>query len=156
MEHVKPAIHRFAPAGNQSIRAMTTQGTVYVREATIKDMAVVIALLKETDTVADLVTYIEAYASPSDNVETMLLMAEIDNVPVGFLRYTVLRTSWGGAHVIKLDDLIVSKSAREQHVGSALMRRLAEIAPLAGAPPDLGGYDAACRGDGARHSIALT
>lgn len=118
------------------------QSTVYVREATIKDMPVVIALLKETNTVADLVAYIEAYASPSTHLETMLLMAEIDSVPVGFLRYTVCRTTWGGSHVIKLDDLVVAKTARDQYVGSALMRRLAEIAPLGGAPQDTGGYEA--------------
>jgi GNAT superfamily N-acetyltransferase len=121
----------------KSIRAMTTQSTVYVREATIKDIPLVIAILKEIKTDADLATYLEDYASPSANLETMLLMAEIDRIPVGFLRYTVLRTTWGGSYVTKLDDLIVAESARGRHVGSALMRHLAETAPLGVAPRDL-------------------
>lgn len=56
------------------------------------------------------------------------LIAELDDVPVGFAVYFHSYSTWLGTHGIYLEDLFVNPDARGSGAGKALLRELANIA----------------------------
>lgn len=60
--------------------------------------------------------------------ETRGLIAELDGTPVGVAHFRRFARPIDGGHAFYLDDLFTAPAARGSGAGSALLRRLAEIA----------------------------
>jgi GNAT superfamily N-acetyltransferase len=60
--------------------------------------------------------------------EVVVLLAERDGGPVGYVSAVRQLSLWRGRELLGLDDLYVREAARGQRVGEALMRGIAEYA----------------------------
>lgn len=67
-----------------------------------------------------------------DSPKVFGLIAEIENVPVGFAIYFYNYSTWLGKHGIYLEDLYVSPASRGSGAGKALLKSLAQIATKKG------------------------
>jgi GNAT superfamily N-acetyltransferase len=106
-----------------------------IREATVDDLAEIVAMIKE------LATYEKAADQARATVEDLRsalfcehptvfgLIAETDDGRVaGFAVYFHNFSTWEGLHGLYLEDLFVRPEFRGQGFGGALLRRLARIA----------------------------
>lgn len=62
-----------------------------------------------------------------ESPQAFALIAELNNVPVGFAVYFVSYSTWLGKHGIYLEDLFVSIEHRGKGAGKALLKELATI-----------------------------
>jgi ribosomal protein S18 acetylase RimI-like enzyme len=96
----------------------------------------------DADTVAGLVSELAAHQQQSEHVtagaaswqevlnrpEVMVLLAEVDGEPVGYVSALVRPHLWTGQEILALDDLYVRPAHRDRAVGRRLMHELARCA----------------------------
>lgn len=108
--------------------------TLSIREAVVADTATILGFIKEladyekaahevVTTVAELEVELFAEKSPVE-----VLIAEIDNKPVGFALFFHNFSTWLGKKGIYLEDLYVQPGHRGHGVGKALLKKIAQIA----------------------------
>ena len=105
-----------------------------IRPARPADLADILRLIRELATYErepDAVVATEDDVRASlfgDDARASCLIAEQDDVVVGFAVYFLNFSTWLGRHGIYLEDLFVSPDARGAGHGKALLRELARIA----------------------------
>src|SRR5207248_1245899 len=112
----------------------STTGTPLIRPATIDDVSVVFALVRELATyerepdavVATEDDFRAALFGPAPRV--WCLVADDDGEVVGFALWVVNFSTWLGKHGVYLEDLFVRPAARGRGHGRDLLRELARIA----------------------------
>lgn len=57
-----------------------------------------------------------------------ILLAEVDNIPVGFVLFSDSYSSFLAQHCIWLDDLFIQSHMRGKGIGTALLKHLAQLA----------------------------
>ena len=62
------------------------------------------------------------------------VIAEHDQQPAGFALFFTSYSTWRGHHGIRLEDLYVTPEMRQQGIGRALLRHLAQVAVAEGCP----------------------
>ncbi|SFK57643.1 GNAT family N-acetyltransferase [Geodermatophilus ruber] len=103
-----------------------------VRRAGPDDAAAVLTLVREiaahegdvSDVRSDLATWTAMLARP----EVLVLLAERDGEPVGYVSVVRRLHLWLGRDILGLDDLFVRDGHRDAGVGRLLMAELARIA----------------------------
>jgi ribosomal protein S18 acetylase RimI-like enzyme len=108
----------------------TAASRVDVRRAGPGDAAVVLALLRELAAeVGDAVTGDEAgWARMLARPEVVVLLAERDGEPVGYVSAVRRLHLWSATDILGLDDLFVREGYRDAGVGRLLMTELARLA----------------------------
>ncbi|RMH38644.1 MAG: GNAT family N-acetyltransferase [Gammaproteobacteria bacterium] len=105
-----------------------------IREATVKDVAVIHQFIQELADYEQLSDEVTATISQLENTlfgETSVahvLIAEQDNEPVGFALYFFNYSTFLAKPGIYLEDLYVRPKFRGRGVGTALLKKLAAIA----------------------------
>jgi ribosomal protein S18 acetylase RimI-like enzyme len=105
---------------------------VDVRRAGPDDARTVLTMVREiaahegdvTDVVSDLATWTRMLARP----DVVVLVAERDGVPAGYVSAVRKLHLWLGTDILALDDLYVRKGYRDAGIGRLLMRELAAVA----------------------------
>ncbi len=105
---------------------------VDVRRAWPDDAATVLTMVREiaahegdvTDVVSDLATWTAMLARP----DVVVLVAERDGVPAGYVSAVRKLHLWLGTDILALDDLYVREGCRDAGVGRLLMKELAALA----------------------------
>eukprot|EP00898_Chlorokybus_atmophyticus_P007585 jgi/Chlat1/7828/Chrsp66S07280 len=122
-------------AAAANLETWADAGRTRVREATREDGHVVVDLVKALATFekeplstvqmseAD---YMRDGFGPTPRFE--VLIAELDNVPVGFALFFHTYSTWKGRPGIYVEDLFVKELARGFGLGRALLARIARIA----------------------------
>ena len=110
----------------------TAASKVDVRRAGPDDARTVLTMAREiaahegevTDVVSDLATWTRMLARP----DVVVLVAERDGVPAGYVSAVRKLHLWLGTDILALDDLFVREGYRDAGVGRLLMRELAAVA----------------------------
>ena len=110
----------------------TAASIVDVRRAGPGDAETVLAMVREiaehegevTDVASDLPTWTAMLARP----EVVVLVAERDGQPVGYVSAVRRLHLWLGTDILALDDLFVRDGYRDAGVGRLLMREMAALA----------------------------
>jgi ribosomal protein S18 acetylase RimI-like enzyme len=105
---------------------------VDVRRAGPDDAATVLTMVREiaahegdvTDVVSDLATWTAMLARP----DVVVLVAERDGVPAGYVSAVRKLHLWLGTDILALDDLYVREGYRDAGAGRLLMKELAALA----------------------------
>ena len=105
---------------------------VDVRRAGPDDAGTVLTMVREiaasegdvTDVVSDLETWTAMLARP----DVVVLIAERDGVPAGYVSAVRKLHLWMGTDILALDDLYVREGYRDAGIGRLLMRELAAVA----------------------------
>jgi ribosomal protein S18 acetylase RimI-like enzyme len=108
----------------------TAASRVDVRRAGPDDGAVVLAMLRELALqVGDAVTGDESgWARMLARPEVVVLLAERDGEPVGYVSAVRRLHLWSATDILGLDDLFVREGYRDAGVGRLLMTELARLA----------------------------
>lgn len=108
----------------------TAASRVDVRRAGPDDAAVVLAMVRElAEEDGDAVTSDEAgWARMLARPDVVVLVAERDGVPVGYVSAVRRLHLWSAADILGLDDLFVRRGYRDAGVGRLLMTELARLA----------------------------
>jgi GNAT superfamily N-acetyltransferase len=121
----------------QSPDLRTAESRVDVRRAGAEDAAVVLAMVRE---IADLEGEAEHLAGTEESwarvlgrEDVVVLVAERDGEPVGYVSAVRKLHLWYGTDILALDDIYVREASRDAGVGRLLMTELARWA----APQDL-------------------
>jgi GNAT superfamily N-acetyltransferase len=105
-----------------------------IRDAAPADAAAIATMIRE------LIAFEGTGAEPDFTVEQLThalagsparlhaIVAEDAEGAAGFVSYTIDFALWAGGEVVRIDDVFVRARARGRGVGSALMRRVADIA----------------------------
>jgi GNAT superfamily N-acetyltransferase len=105
-----------------------------IRAATADDAACILAFIRA---LAEYEREPDAVQVDADTLARQLqqqpppfecLIAELDQVPVGFALFFHTYSTWRGKRGIWLEDLFVLPDARRRGVGAALLRRVAALA----------------------------
>lgn len=110
----------------------TLASHVDVRRAGPDDAETVLTMVREiaahegdvTDVASDLPTWTAMLARP----EVVVLVAERDGLPVGYVSAVRRLHLWLGTDILALDDLFVRAGHRDAGVGRLLMRALGALA----------------------------
>lgn len=108
----------------------TAASRVDVRRAAPGDAAVVLTMLRELaadvgdDVTGDEATWARMLARP----DVLVLVAERDGEPVGYVSALRRPHFWSGTDILALDDLFVREGYRSAGVGRLLMTELARLA----------------------------
>jgi ribosomal protein S18 acetylase RimI-like enzyme len=110
----------------------TAASIVDVRRAGPEDAETVLTMVREiaayegdvTDVRSDLATWTAMLARP----DVVVLVAERDGVPAGYVSAVRRLHLWLGTDVLALDDLFVREGYRDAGIGRLLMRALAALA----------------------------
>lgn len=105
---------------------------VDVRRAGPEDAAVVLTMVREIaaseDDASDAAGTAESWAAMLARPDVVVLLAERDGVPVGYLCAVRMLHLWLGRDILALDDLFVRDGYRGARVGRLLMHALARLA----------------------------
>ena len=105
---------------------------VDVRRAGPEDAAVVLTMVREIaaseDDASDAAGTAESWAAMLARPDVVVLLAERDGVPVGYLSAVRMLHLWLGRDILALDDLFVRDGYRGARVGRLLMHALARLA----------------------------
>ncbi|WP_116451374.1 GNAT family N-acetyltransferase [Blastococcus litoris] len=111
---------------------MTTTTTVTVRRATPADTADVAAMVREIAAHEDQSAHVhvddEQWRGLLARPDVVVLLAQRDRAPVGYVSAVRQLHLWTGGDVLNLDDLYVRPSHRDAGVGRLLMASLAGLA----------------------------
>ena len=110
----------------------TAQSIVRVRRAGPGDAAVVLDLVREIAAhegdVSDVASPRETWARMLARADVVVLVAERDGEPVGYVSAVRRLHLWLGEDILALDDVFVRPAARDAGVGRLLMLELARLA----------------------------
>jgi ribosomal protein S18 acetylase RimI-like enzyme len=110
----------------------TTHPTVAVRRATPADAADVATMVGEIAAHEDQSAHVHVDAARwralLDRPEVVVLLAERDGVPVGYVSAVRRLHLWTGGDVLDLDDLYVRPGHRDAGTGQRLMAAMAAVA----------------------------
>jgi GNAT superfamily N-acetyltransferase len=106
--------------------------SVTVRRATVRDAAVVDAMVREIAEHEGDLQHVQLDAARWRDLlarpDVLVLLAEDDDGALGYTSATRQLHLWSGGDVLALDDLYVRPSARNRGVGEQLMRAVATYA----------------------------
>jgi len=110
----------------------TAASIVDVRRATPDDAATVLTMVREIAALegdaSDATGTPESWAAMLARPDVVVLLAERDGVPVGYVSAVRRLHLWLGRDILALDDLFVRDGYRDAGVGRLLMRELAVLA----------------------------
>jgi ribosomal protein S18 acetylase RimI-like enzyme len=110
----------------------TAASIVEVRRAGPEDAGTVLTMVREIAAsegdVTDVVSDLDAWTAMLARPEVVVLVAERDGHPVGYVSALRRLHLWLGTDILALDDLFVREGFRDAGVGRLLMRELAALA----------------------------
>jgi ribosomal protein S18 acetylase RimI-like enzyme len=108
----------------------TAASRVDVRRAGPADAATVLTMVREIAALQgeDVEGTPESWAAMLARPEVVVLIADRDGVPVGYVSAVRRLHLWLGTDILGLDDLFVREGYRDAGVGRLLMRELAALA----------------------------
>lgn len=107
---------------------------IEIRRATIEDSALILKFVTELAIYEKAEHEVKATQCDIQNslfgsdLNTMAVICNIDNKPVGFAVYFFNYSTWLGKHGLYLEDLYVSSKYRGSGAGKAMLKHLANIA----------------------------
>ena len=108
--------------------------SLIIRQATAEDVPLILQLVTELAIYEkaefEVLATEEHYHKTlfCENAKAFALIAEIDNIPVGYAIYFYSFSTWLGKYGIYLEDLYVRQQRRGEGAGKALLKELAKIA----------------------------
>jgi GNAT superfamily N-acetyltransferase len=110
--------------------------TPTIRRATVEDadavMAMVLAIAQHEGQLEHILVSADTWRDMLGRPEVLVLLAEVNSAPVGYVSAVRILHLWSGGDIIWLDDLYVAESSRNGGIGAQLMREMAQLAAADG------------------------